>query len=77
MSAQTGETSVVRMGGRAKRNLPFVGAAARVADRNSVRPGRDRGLLPVDFDQFREPVKSVGLYWLVTNQPVPVNSVRE
>src|SRR3981081_832515 len=27
---------------------------------------------PVDFDQFRETVKSVGLYWIVTNQP-PVN----
>jgi two-component system, response regulator len=24
---------------------------------------------PVDFDQFRDTVKSVGLYWLVTNQP--------
>ena len=24
---------------------------------------------PVDFDQFRETVKSVGLYWLVINQP--------
>src|SRR6267143_2139123 len=24
---------------------------------------------PVDFDQFRETVKSAGLYWLVTNQP--------
>src|SRR5260370_41134190 len=24
---------------------------------------------PVDFDQFRETVKSVGLYWLLTNQP--------
>ena len=24
---------------------------------------------PVDFDQFRETVKNVGLYWLVTNQP--------
>ncbi len=23
---------------------------------------------PVDFDQFRETVKKVGLYWLVTNQ---------
>jgi two-component system, response regulator len=23
---------------------------------------------PVDFDQFRDTVKSVGLYWLVTNQ---------
>ena len=28
---------------------------------------------PVDFDQFRETVKSVGLYWLVINQPVPVS----
>jgi two-component system, response regulator len=26
---------------------------------------------PVDFDQFREVVKSVGLYWLVINQPAP------
>jgi two-component system response regulator len=26
---------------------------------------------PVDFDQFRAMVKSVGLYWLVTNQPPP------
>jgi two-component system, response regulator len=26
---------------------------------------------PVDFDQFRETVKSAGLYWLVINQPVP------
>ncbi|MFZ3339873.1 MAG: response regulator [Terriglobales bacterium] len=24
---------------------------------------------PVDFDQFRETIKNVGLYWLVTNQP--------
>jgi len=24
---------------------------------------------PVDFSQFREVVKQVGLYWLVTNQP--------
>jgi two-component system response regulator len=26
---------------------------------------------PVDFDQFRDTVKSIGLYWLVINQPVP------
>src|SRR5580658_220559 len=32
---------------------------------------------PVDFDQFRETVKSVGLYWLVTNQPVPVNGAHK
>ena len=24
---------------------------------------------PVDFDQFQETVKQVGLYWMVTNQP--------
>jgi two-component system response regulator len=28
---------------------------------------------PVDFDQFRETVKRVGLYWMVTNQ-APVKS---
>lgn len=31
---------------------------------------------PVDFDQFRDTVKSVGLYWMVTNQP-PVRSVAQ
>jgi two-component system response regulator len=29
---------------------------------------------PVDFDQFRETVKRVGLYWLVINQPVPLGT---
>jgi two-component system response regulator len=32
---------------------------------------------PVDFDQFRETVKNVGLYWLVTNQAVPINGIHE
>jgi two-component system response regulator len=32
---------------------------------------------PVDFDQFRQTVKSIGLYWLVINQPAPVTGVRE
>src|ERR1700733_2384405 len=32
---------------------------------------------PVDFDQFRETVKTIGLYWLVINLPVPVNGVSE
>ncbi len=31
---------------------------------------------PVDFDQFRNTVKSVGLYWMVTNQP-PVKSMAQ
>lgn len=26
---------------------------------------------PVDFNQFRETVKQLGLYWLVVNQPPP------
>jgi len=26
---------------------------------------------PVDFEQFREAIKQVGLYWLVVNQPAP------
>ena len=26
---------------------------------------------PVDFNQFRETVKQVGLYWMVVNQPLP------
>lgn len=29
---------------------------------------------PVDFDQFRETVKTIGLYWLVINQPPVVES---
>lgn len=29
---------------------------------------------PVDFERFRETVKSIGLYWLVVNQP-PVNGM--
>jgi two-component system, response regulator len=32
---------------------------------------------PVDFDQFRETVKSIGLYWLIINQPVPVSVMHE
>jgi two-component system, response regulator len=30
---------------------------------------------PVDFDQFRETVKTAGLYWLLINQP-PVHETR-
>ena len=29
---------------------------------------------PVDFDQFRETVKNLGLYWLVVNQPPPATA---
>jgi two-component system response regulator len=27
---------------------------------------------PVDFEQFRETVKQAGLYWLLINQPPPL-----
>ena len=29
---------------------------------------------PVDFDQFRDMVRQLGLYWLVINQPTPVQT---
>jgi CheY-like chemotaxis protein len=29
---------------------------------------------PVDFDQFRETIKQLGLYWLVVNQAPPVSA---
>jgi hypothetical protein len=32
---------------------------------------------PVDFDQFRETVKTVGLYWLVTNQAPVADGARQ
>lgn len=31
---------------------------------------------PVDFDQFQEMVKQLGLYWLLVNQPPPPNTFR-
>ena len=32
---------------------------------------------PVDFEQFRAAIKSVGLYWLVVNQPPPADTFRK
>ena len=29
---------------------------------------------PVDFDQFREVVRQLGLYWMVVNEPPPPNA---
>jgi CheY-like chemotaxis protein len=31
---------------------------------------------PVDFAQFREIIKQLGLYWLVVNQPAPANAFK-
>lgn len=31
---------------------------------------------PLDFNQFRETIKQVGLYWLVVNQPPPPRAVQ-
>ena len=40
---------------------------------NSYRLGANAYIQkPVDFDQFSETVKSLGLFWLVVNQPPPV-----
>lgn len=32
---------------------------------------------PVDFDQFRSTVRTLGLYWLLVNQPPVIRDVRE
>ena len=32
---------------------------------------------PVDFDQFRDIVKQLGLYWLVVNEAPPANAFRQ
>lgn len=29
---------------------------------------------PVDFDQFRETIRTLGLYWLVVNRPPPLET---
>jgi len=31
---------------------------------------------PVDFEQFRETVKQLGLFWLVVNEPPPPSAIR-
>jgi len=55
------------------RKIPVVIMTSSKEDRDLER-GYDLGAnsyiqKPVDFDQFRETIKNVGLYWLVTNQP--------
>jgi two-component system, response regulator len=63
------------------RNIPIVIMTSSKEERDLVS-GYNLGAnsyiqKPVEFDQFRETVKNVGLYWLVTNQPPPVSCVRE
>ncbi len=54
------------------RTIPTVIMTSSREERDLVR-GYDLGVnsyiqKPVDFDQFRETVKTVGLYWIVINQ---------
>jgi CheY-like chemotaxis protein len=63
------------------RNIPVVIMTSSKEERDMVS-GYNLGAnsyiqKPVDFDQFRETVKNVGLYWLVVNQPPPVSGIRE
>ena len=63
------------------RTIPIVIMTSSKEERDLVA-GYDLGAnsyiqKPVDFDQFRETVKSIGLYWLVINQPVPVRVMKE
>jgi two-component system response regulator len=58
------------------RNIPIVIMTSSKEEQDLVK-GYNLGAnsyiqKPVDFDQFRETVKNIGLYWLVTNQPYPI-----
>lgn len=58
--------------------IPVVILTSSKEERDLVR-GYDLGVnsyiqKPVDFDQFRNIVSQVGLYWLVINQQAPVQS---
>jgi two-component system response regulator len=57
------------------KNIPIVIMTSSKEEQDLVS-GYDLGVnsyiqKPVDFDQFRETVKNVGLYWLVINQRAP------
>ena len=58
------------------KGIPVVILTSSKEERDLIR-GYDLGVnsyiqKPVDFDQFRQIVKQVGLYWLVINHPSPI-----
>jgi two-component system response regulator len=63
------------------KNIPVVIMTSSKEERDLVK-GYNLGAnsyiqKPVDFDKFRETIKSVGLYWLVINQPIPEITAHE
>lgn len=58
------------------RRIPVVILSAS-SEKQDITAGYDLGTnsyirKPIDFHQFAEIVKQLGLYWLVTNEPPPV-----
>ena len=46
--------------------------------RLALQPTRQRNIVkPVDFDQFKEAMRSLGFYWLLLNEPPPSTFVPE
>ena len=61
------------------RSIPVIILTASREERDLVQ-GYQNGVnsyiqKPVDFDQFTELVKNLGLYWLVVNEPPPRSAV--
>jgi len=61
------------------RSIPVVILTASREERDLIQ-GYENGVnsyiqKPVDFDQFTELVRNLGLYWLVVNEPLPRTAV--